>query len=146
MLAENKIMSIFDKKDLALKDYLETDSDNKYRYLINKGRDFIPLESSLKIDKFKIDGCQSQVWISPEFKEGKLFFKAEAEAAIIKGIVAILLEIYNDNTPNEILSLDIDFLTDSGLVKNLSMTRSNGVLQVVKQIKMYALVFKALSK
>ena len=139
-------MNILIKKENALKVFLETNKDNKYRYLINKGREFNSMPNSLKIDKFKIDGCQSQVWIYPEFKNGRLFFQAEAEAAIIKGIVAILLEIYSDNTPSEILSLSIDFLTDSDLVKNLSMTRSNGVLQVVKQIRMYALVFKSLQK
>jgi len=139
-------MDILEKKDNALKDFLNVDNDNKYRYLINKGREFKAMDSSLKQDKFKIDGCQSQVWILPEFKNGKLFFEAEAEAAIIKGVVSILMEIYNNNTPIEILSLPIEFLTESGLVKNLSMTRSNGVMQVVKQIRMYALAFKALSK
>ena len=139
-------MNILEKKENALKAFVSQEKDNRYRYLINLGREFKSLDESLKIDKYKIDGCQSQVWIFPEFKDGLLFFQAEAEAAIVKGVVAILMEIYNNNTPEDILSLPIEFLTESGLIANLSMTRSNGIMQVVKQIKMYALVFKAMSK
>jgi len=137
---------IDEKKDKALKEFIETDKDQKYKYLIQKGRTLSEMPESIKIDKYKINGCQSEVWVYPEFKEGKLYFTIDGEAAIIKGILVILNEIYSSSTPDEILSLKDSFLIDSGLIENLSMTRSNGVAQVVKQIKMYALAFKALGR
>jgi cysteine desulfuration protein SufE len=130
----------------VLKEFIETTEDEKYKYLINKGRTLPAMDDSTKKDKYKISGCQSEVWVFPEFKEGKLFFKMDAEAVIIKGIVVLLSEIYSNHTPSEVLSLDDDFLIESGLVANLSMTRSNGIAQVVKQVKMYALVYNAMNK
>ena len=139
-------MNINQKKEIALKEFLNTPKDERYKFLILKGRELPELKSEYKTDKYKIKGCQSQVWVYPEYKDGKLYFKLDGEAAIIKGILVILNEIYSGSTPDEILALNEDFLTESGLIENLSMTRSNGIAQVIKQIKMYALVFKSLNK
>jgi len=137
---------IVENKNEVLKEFLSVDEDGKYKYLIQKGRALPKMDESVKTDKYKITGCQSEVWVYPELKEKKLYFTIDAEAAIIKGIVLILKDIYSGFTPSEILSLEDKFLTESGLVANLSMTRSNGIAQVLKQIKMYAFAFSALAK
>jgi len=137
---------IIENKNKALKEFISIDEDGKYKYLIQKGRTLPEMDVSTKLDKYKITGCQSEVWVYPEFKDGKLFFNMDAEAAIIKGIIVIINEIYSGATPSEILSLDEKFLTESGLIANLSMTRSNGIAQVLKQIKMYAFVYKSMGR
>lgn len=130
----------------ALKDFVNTDEEEKYKYLIKLGRTLPEMPKDLKIDKYKINGCQSEVWVYPEYKDNKLYFTIDGEAAIIRGILVIINQIYSNSTSSEILSIDDKFLTSSGLIANLSMTRSNGVAQVVKQIKMYAMAFKAMGK
>ncbi len=137
---------MLDKINEAIKEFVNTDDEVKYKYLINLGRTLPEMPQNLKIDKYKINGCQSEVWVYPEYKDGKLFFSLDGEAAIIKGILVIINQIYSNSTSSEILSIDENFLTSSGLIANLSMTRSNGVAQVVKQMKMYAMAFKAMGK
>ena len=139
-------MNIEEKKHEALKEFLKVPENERYKYLIQKGRKLKEMDKNFKIDKYKIKGCQSEVWVYPEFKQGKIYFKFDGEAAVIKGILFILEKIYSGSTPDEILNLNEDFLKESGLIANLSMTRSNGIAQVLRQIKMYALVFKSLNK
>jgi len=137
---------MLNKINEALKDFINTDEEEKYKYLIKLGRTLAQMPENLKIDKYKINACQSEVWVYPEYKDGKLYFTIDGEAAIIKGILVIINQIYSNSTSSEILSIDESFLTSSGLIANLSMTRSNGVAQVVKQMKMYAMAFKAIGK
>ncbi|MFN7097213.1 MAG: SufE family protein [Gammaproteobacteria bacterium] len=93
-------------------------------------------------DKYKIDGCQSQVWLYAEFNEGRIKLKADSDATIVKGLAAILVNIYNDCTPEEILSLPLDYLNKLGINNHLSPTRKNGLNAMLKQILNYALVIK----
>ncbi len=130
----------------ALKEFVSTPQDQRYKFLIKQGQLLPQMPKDTKTDKFKVNGCQSEVWVHPNFKDGKLNFDIDGEAAIIKGILYILNKIYSNSTPSEILSIDDKIITDSGLIANLSMTRSNGIAQVVKQVKMYALAYKALEK
>ena len=130
----------------ALKDFVNTNESERYKFLINLGRTLPSMPEDIKIDKYKIKGCQSEVWLYPEFKDGKIYFQIDGEAAIIKGILVIINRIYSGLTPEEILSINDNFLTESGLIANLSMTRSNGIAQLVKQIKMYATVFNMMNK
>jgi cysteine desulfuration protein SufE len=134
------------KIENVLRDFINTNENERYKFLINLGRTLPQMPKDLKIDKYKINGCQSEVWVYPEYKDGKLFFTIDGEAAIIKGILLLINKIYSGATTDEILSIDENFLTESGLIANLSMTRSNGIAQVVKQIKMYAMAFKAMGK
>jgi len=137
---------MLDKIREATKEFVNTDEEERYKYLIKLGRTLPEMPKELKTDKYKISGCQSEVWVYPEYKDGKLFFTIDGEAAIIKGILVIINKIYSGSTTDEILSIDESFLTSTGLIVNLSMTRSNGIAQVVKQMKMYAMAFKAMGK
>ena len=94
-----------------------------------------------KVESNLIDGCQSRVWLQADYEDGKIHFQAESDALIVKGIVALLIRVLNDSTPQEILDADLYFIEQIGLKEHLSPTRSNGLLAMVKQIRMYALAF-----
>lgn len=118
------------------------DWEDRYMHLISKGKQMPSLPEELYLDEFKVKGCQSQVWLIPELKEGRVFFKADSDAAIVKGIVSILVGVYSDATPDEILATKPDFLDTIGLRQHLSMSRANGLSSMIKQISMYALAYK----
>ena len=115
----------------------------KYQLLIDLGSDQPPLEEKYKNEQNLIDGCQSRVWLQADMIDGKLHFQAESDALIVKGIVALLIRVLGDHTPQEILDTDLYFIERIGLSEHLSPTRSNGLLAMIKQMKMYALAFKA---
>lgn len=115
---------------------------DKYNYLIEMGRDVPQIEVQYKTNNHLISGCQSRVWLHAQLKENKVFFTADSDAVITKGIVNLLIRVYSGHTPEEILEADIDFLDQIGLKEHLSPTRSNGLLSMVKQMKLYAQVFK----
>lgn len=121
-----------------------SDWEDRYRELIKTGKSLTDLDESQKIDKFKVRGCQSQVWLVPELKDGKVLFKADSDAVLVKGIVALLVEAYSGLTPEEITAQDTGFLKEIGITEHLSMNRTNGVANMVKQIKMYAMAFQSL--
>ncbi|MBC77619.1 MAG: Fe-S metabolism protein SufE [Halobacteriovoraceae bacterium] len=121
-----------------------SDWEDRYRELIKTGKSLNELDESQKIDKFKVRGCQSQVWLVPELKDGKVLFKADSDAVLVKGIVALLVEAYSGLTPEEITSQDTGFLKEIGITEHLSMNRTNGLANMVKQIKMYAIAFQSL--
>lgn len=138
-------MTIQDKKNKLIKDFEQyTEWEDKYKYLIELGRKMKPISEEYKTDKYKIEGCQSQVWIKANLEDGKIFFEADSDAAIVKGLIAILLEVYSGHTPDEILSNPPDFLSKIGIDKHLSPTRKNGLAAMMKQIQMYALAYKTL--
>ncbi|WP_372773723.1 SufE family protein [Mangrovibacterium sp.] len=119
---------------------------DKYSYLIELGNDLPDLDPILKNDQYVIKGCQSRVWLAPEFKDGKIYFQGESDAVIVKGLVALLLRVVSGHTPDEILNSDLHFVDDIGLKQHLSPTRSNGLVAMIKQIKLYAVAYKKISE
>lgn len=116
---------------------------DKYQLLIDLGNEQKPLEEQYKTEKNLIDGCQSRVWLQADLIDGKVHFQAESDALIVKGIVALLISVLSDHTPDEILNANLHFIEDIGLTEHLSPTRSNGLLAMLKQMKLYAMAFKA---
>ncbi|WP_392860311.1 SufE family protein [Halobacteriovorax sp. RZ-2] len=118
------------------------DWEDRYMHIISRGKEMESLPEDLQKEEYKVKGCQSQVWLIPELKDGKLYFRADSDAAIVKGIVSILVGVYSNATPDEILATKPDFLDTIGLRQHLSMSRANGLSSMIKQISMYALAFK----
>ncbi|MDM8153926.1 SufE family protein [Bacteroides gallinaceum] len=116
---------------------------DKYQLLIDLGNEQEPLDEKYKTEQNLIDGCQSRVWLQADWAEGKIIFQAESDALIVKGIIALLIKVLSGHTPDEILDADLYFIDRIGLKEHLSPTRSNGLLAMVKQMRMYALAFKA---
>ena len=112
---------------------------DKYQLLIDLGNEQEPLDDKYKTESNLIDGCQSRVWLQADYKDGALWFTAESDALIVKGIVALLIRVLSGHTPQEILDADLYFIDQIGLKEHLSPTRSNGLLAMVKQMRMYAL-------
>ncbi len=123
-----------------------TDWEDRYKELIQLGRSLAPLTEEEHIDKYKIKGCQSQVWLVPEFKDGRVIFRADSDAVLVKGLIALLVNVYSESTPDEILTNPPDFLKEVGITEHLSMNRTNGLASMMKQIQMYAAVFKSMQK
>lgn len=116
---------------------------DRYQLLIDLGSEQPSLDEQYKTDNNLIEGCQSRVWLQADFIDGKVLFRAESDALIVKGIVALLIKVYSGHTPDEILSSDLYFVEAIGLKEHLSPTRSNGFLSMIKQMRLYALAFKA---
>ena len=116
---------------------------DKYRLLIDLGNEQEPLAPEYKNDQNLIEGCQSRVWLQADLVDGKVEFQAESDALIVKGIIALLIKVVSGHTPDEILDNELYFIEAIGLKDHLSPTRSNGLLAMVKQMRMYALAFKA---
>lgn len=116
---------------------------DKYQLLIDLGNEQEELDAKYKTDDNLIDGCQSRVWLQADLVDGKIIFQAESDALIVKGIISLLIKVISGHTPDEILNSDLYFIEKIGLKEHLSPTRSNGLLAMVKQMRMYALAFKA---
>ncbi|MCX7987748.1 MAG: SufE family protein [Bacteroidales bacterium] len=114
----------------------------KYDYLIELSSQLPPIDPQYKTSEYLIKGCQSRVWLNAELKEGKVVFTADSDAIITKGIIALLIRVLSNRTPDEILNADLYFIDRIGLKENLSPTRANGLLSMVKQMRMYALAYK----
>jgi cysteine desulfuration protein SufE len=137
-------MSIQLRKDQILSELSKiSDPDERYRYIISKGKSCGTLDEQFKLDKHLIEGCMSKAWLVAENREGQIFFRIDSEAAIVKGIMAILAYVYSTSTPEEILSLPPDFLKEGGITEHLSLNRRNGLTSVIKQMRLYAFAFKA---
>ena len=119
---------------------------DKYSYLIELGNDLKELDPKDKNDQHLIKGCQSKVWLVPEFKDGKIYFQGESDAVIVKGLVALLLRVVSGKTPKELMENDLHFIDAIGLKQHLSPTRSNGLLAMIKQIKLYAVAYNRISE
>ena len=141
MLTINELQDEIIEEFSAFDDWMD-----KYQMLIDLGNDLAPLDEQFKNNQNLIDGCQSRVWLQCDYADGKLHFQAESDALIVKGIIALLIRVLNDHTPQEILDADLYFIEQIGLKDHLSPTRSNGLLAMVKQIRMYALAFKMKSE
>ena len=116
---------------------------DKYQLLIDLGNEQEPLDEKYKVESNLIDGCQSRVWRQADYVDGKINFTAESDALIVKGIVALLIRVLSGHTPQEILDADLYFIEQIGLKEHLSPTRSNGLLAMVKQMRVYALAFSS---
>ena len=134
----NQIQDEIIEEFLPLDDWMD-----RYQLLIDMGEELSPLEQQEKTEQNLIDGCQSRVWLVCDERDGMLHFRAESDALIVRGIVALLLRVVSGHTPDEILSADLYFIPRIGLSEHLSPTRANGLLAMVKQIRNYALVMKA---
>lgn len=117
---------------------------DKYKLIIEKGRGLHPMPAGINLDDYRVKGCQSQVWLYPTFEKGIIKFYGDSDATIVRGIVSILLELYSNKTPKEILSLDARCLAEIGITDHLSMSRSNGLASMIKQIKMYAYAYQCM--
>ena len=115
---------------------------DKYQLLIDLGNELQPLDPKYKTEDNLIDGCQSRVWLRAEMKEGLLYFTAESDALIVKGIIALLIRVLSGHTPQEIAEADLYFIGRIGLSEHLSPTRANGLLAMLKQMKLYAEAYK----
>jgi cysteine desulfuration protein SufE len=115
----------------------------RYEYLIEMGRELPPFDETHRRPDFLIEGCQSKVWLYPSFNDGVITFEADSDALITRGIVALLVKVFSGRTPDEILGTDLWFIDRIGLKENLSPTRSNGLLAMIKQMRLYALAYKS---
>jgi cysteine desulfuration protein SufE len=135
-------MTINDKQDSIIEDFeLFGDWMEKYEYIIQLGKDLPMIDEQYKTDDNLIRGCQSKVWLHADYKEGKLFFTADSDALITKGLVSMVVNVLSGHTPKEIVDSNIYFIDKIGLQNHLSPTRSNGLLSMLKQIKMYAVAY-----
>ncbi len=140
-------MTINEAQDEVIEEFSDfTDWMDKYQLLIDLGNEQEPLDNKYKTESNLIDGCQSRVWLQADYVDGKIIFTAESDALIVKGIIALLIRVLSGHTPQEILAADFYFIDKIGLKEHLSPTRSNGLLAMVKQIRMYALAYKVKSE
>ena len=137
-------MSINEIQDEIIEEFSGFDDwMDKYQLLIDLGNEQEPLEDKYKTEQNLIDGCQSRVWLVADYADEVIRFRAESDALIVKGIVALLIRVLSDHTPQEILDADLYFIEEIGLKEHLSPTRSNGLVAMVKQMRVYALAFSA---
>ena len=116
--------------------------DEKYEYIIDLGKKLPPLEPEHKKDENKVRGCQSTVWLVAQVKDGLVYFKADSDAVIVKGLISMLIQVLSGHTPDEIIQAKLGFIDQIGMTTHLAQTRSNGLLSMVKQMKNFALAFK----
>lgn len=136
--------TINELQEQVIEEFSELDDwMDRYQLLIDLGSEEPDLDEKYKTEQNLIEGCQSRVWLQADLIDGKIHFQAESDALIVKGIIALLIRVLSDHTPDEILNNDLYFIEKIGLKEHLSPTRSNGLLSMVKQMRMYALAFKA---
>lgn len=132
-------MTVKETQDAIVEEFsLFTDWMEKYEYLIDLGKLLEPLEEQAKSDDNLIKGCQSRVWLDAKYSDGLLFFKADSDAIITKGIISLLIRVFDKRTPDEILQADLNFIDQIGLKDHLSPTRANGLVAMIEQIHKYA--------
>lgn len=137
-------MTIDELQDNVIEEFSAFDDwMDKYALLIDLGNSLAPLDEKYKTESNLIEGCQSRVWLQADYVDGKLVFQGESDAVIVKGIVSLLINVLSDHTPQEILDADLYFIDKIGLKEHLSPTRSNGLVSMVKQMRMYALAFRS---
>ena len=116
--------------------------DDKYEYIIDLGKRLPPLDDQYKKDENKVGGCQSTVWLVADYKDGKIIYKAESDAIIVKGLISMLIRVLSGQSPDDIINAKLEFIRKIGMMTHLAQTRSNGLLAMVKQMKNYALAYK----
>jgi cysteine desulfuration protein SufE len=118
--------------------------EEKYEYIIDLGKKLPALDEQYKLEENKIKGCQSAVWLVTDYHNGKVFFKADSDAVIVKGLVSMLIQVLSGHTPDEIINAKLGFIEQIGMMTHLAQTRSNGLLAMIRQMKNYALVYKTI--
>lgn len=137
-------MTINELQDKIIEEFSDFDDwMDKYALLIELGNSLAPLDEKYKTESNLIEGCQSRVWLQADYIDGRIHFQGESDAVIVKGIVSLLIKIISDHTPQEILDADLYFIEKIGLKEHLSPTRSNGLVAMVKQMRLYAMAFRA---
>ena len=131
------------QKDIIEEFSIYDDWMDKYEAIIEEGKELAEIDASLKTDDNLVKGCQSRVWLHGEMNEGKITFQADSDAIITKGLVSLIVRVLNNQTPTDIINADLFFVDQIGLKEHLSPTRSNGLISMIKKIKLYALAFKA---
>jgi cysteine desulfuration protein SufE len=116
--------------------------DDKYEYIIDLGKRLPPLDPKWKTDENRVRGCQSSVWLVADYREGKIFYEADSDAMIVKGLISMLIRVLSGKMADEIIEARLDFIREIGMTTHLAQTRSNGLLNMVKQMKHFALAFK----
>lgn len=139
-------MSLIEKKQIVTALLNIDDQNEKFRYLVNLGREAEVYPEAFRSDDFKVKGCISQLWLHPRLEEGKVFFSVDSDASIPKGIAALLAKVYSGCTPEEILGIDPVFLEEIGVEQALSMNRRNGLSNLIKQIRLYGMAYRAASQ
>lgn len=138
-------MTINERQDEIIAEFSDIDDwMDRYGYIIDLGNSLPPIDEQYKTPQHLIEGCQSRVWLNAEMHDGRVHYTADSDAIIVKGIISLLIDVLNDHTPQEILDADLYFIDRIGLSEHLSPTRSNGLVAMVKQMRMYALAFKEL--
>ena len=139
-------MTINDKQEELIAGFADIDDwMDRYAYIIDLGNALPPIDEKYKTPEHLIEGCQSRVWLNAEYRDGKVYYTADSDAIIVKGIISMLIDVLSGHTPQEILDSDLHFIDAIGLSTHLSPTRSNGLLAMVKQMRLYALAFKQLN-
>jgi cysteine desulfuration protein SufE len=140
----NEYKTIKEREEEITDEFSFFDSwEEKYEYIIDLGKSLEPLDEKFKVEENIIKGCQSTVWLTSQFKEGNVFYKADSDAIIVKGLISMLIKVLSGHKPDEILEAKLNFIKDIGMMTHLAQTRSNGLLAMVKQIKNYALAYKS---
>ena len=139
----NPDLSIAETEKEIVEEFALFDSwDDKYEYIIDLGKRLAPLELKYKTDENRVRGCQSSVWLVADFVNGKLVYYADSDAMIVKGLISMLIRVLSGKTPDEIIGAKLEFIREIGMTTHLAQTRSNGLLNMVKQMKHYALAYK----
>ncbi len=137
-------MSIQEKQNRIIREFsVLEDWQERYKYIIKLGQKLPPLEDEHKVDDNLVRGCQSQVWLIAELKDHQVIYRADSDAAITKGLVALMVRYYSGEEPDEIISTNPEFIKKIGMQEHLSPTRSNGLASMVKQMKIYAMAYKS---
>lgn len=137
-------LSISEVQDEIIEEFSQFDDwMDRYDHLIEEGKELPAMDERHRKGEYLVEGCQSRVWLYPEFSGGKIYFKADSDAIIVRGIIALLVKVLSGRTADEIIESDLYFIDRTGLRQNLSPTRSNGLLAMLKQMKLYAIAYKA---
>jgi cysteine desulfuration protein SufE len=137
--------SIQDKQNQIVQEFSDfKDWETRYQHIISLGKNLSPLADEFKIEQNKVKGCQSQVWLHATLEEGKIIYQADSDAFIVRGLASILVQVFSEHSPAEILASSTEFLSEIGLTQHLSQSRANGLASMVRQFKNYAIAFQAL--
>ncbi len=140
-MSEKSIRSI--EKEIEEEFAMFEDWTDKYQYIIDLGKEINPIPDQYKTDEYKVSGCQSNVWLKADLADGKVVFKADSDAIIVRGLVGLLLRVLSNQSPDDIINAKLSFIDKIGMKTHLSPTRSNGLVSMVKQMKYYAIAFKS---
>lgn len=139
----NPVPAIPDTEQEIIDEFALFDSwDDKYEYIIDLGKKLPPLDNVHKLDENKIKGCQSTVWLVADYRDGRMYFSADSDAVIVKGLISMLIRVLSGHRPDEIIDAPLGFIREIGMTTHLAQTRSNGLLAMVRQMKNFALAYK----